>query len=374
MEIVEVDTSSKRDVKRFLDLPFRIYRGSEQWVPLVRMDARLQLNRRKHPFFEHSAADFFLAVQDGEDVGRISVLENRNYNRYHDSRAAFFYHFECVDDVAVARAMFDRAFQWAKARDLNRVIGPKGMGVFDGMGLLVEGFEHRAAMTMMLYNPPYYPRLVEAAGFAKEVDFVSCYLSAETFSLPERVHRIADKVKRRGGLRVVTFRKKRELKAIADKLGRAYNEAFVGNWEYVPITDRELKMVVDDLLTVADPKLFKVIMHEDDVVGFLFAFPDLSAALQRCKGRLLPFGAIDLLLEYRRTKWLILNGAGILPRFHGRGGNALLYSEMEATVKDAGFEHADLTQIAETAVQMRRDLVNLGAKPYKNHRVYRRDL
>lgn len=374
MEILQVDTSRRREVTRFIDLPFRIYRDSPQWVPLLRVEARLHLNRRKHPFFEHSDADFFIAVRDGVEVGRLSVLENRNYNRYHDRRAAFFYHFECVDDEAVAVGLFERAFEWARARGLTEIIGPKGMGVFDGMGLLVDGFQHRPAMTMMLYNPPYYPRLVEAAGFVKEVDFVSCRLNADSFVLPDRVHRIAEKVMQRGNLRVVTFRRTRDLRAVADKLGRTYNEAFVDNWEYVPISDRELKMVVDDLLTIADPKLMKVIMHQDDVVGFLFAFPDLSAALQRCRGRLLPFGAIDLLREYRRTDSLVLNGAGILPRFHGRGGNALLYSEMESTVRQAGYRHADLTQIAETAVQMQRDLVRLGAEPYKNHRVYRRAL
>lgn len=374
MEIVKVDTERRADVNRFLQLPFDIYRGSRQWVPPILMDVRLQLNRHKHPFYQHSDADFFLAVREGEDVGRISVLENRRYNEYHDARSAFFYHFECVDDQTVAQALFEQAIQWARRRGLSKIIGPKGMSVFDGMGMLVEGYEHRAAMTMMPYNPPYYPRFVEAAGFEKELDFVSCYLNPNTFVLSERVHRIADKVKQRGNLRVVTFRNKRELRAIAHQLGRTYNEAFVDNWEYVPVTDAELKMVVNDLLAVADPRLIKVIMHEDDVVGFLFAFPDLSAAIQRSKGRLFPFGIVDLLLEYRRTDWVILNGAGILPRYQGRGGNALLYSEMEKTIREAGYGHADLTQIAETAVQMRRDLETLGGKAYKNHRVYSRSL
>jgi hypothetical protein len=109
-------------------------------------------------------------------------------------------------------------------------------------------------------------------------------------------------------------------------------------------------------------------------VGFLFAFPDVSAALQRARGHLLPFGIVDLLLEMRRTKWVALNGAGILPEFQGRGGNALLYSEMEKTIREFGFQHADLTQVAETAVKMRSDLVSLGGRPYKNHRVYVRHL
>jgi len=125
---------------------------------------------------------------------------------------------------------------------------------------------------------------------------------------------------------------------------------------------------------VADPRLIKVIINKDQVVGFLFAFPDISAALQRAKGNLFPFGLVDMLIEMRRTKWVAINGAGILPQFQGRGGNALLYSEMEKTIRDYNFTHADLTQVAETAVQMRNDLVNLGGEIYKIHRVYSKNI
>jgi GNAT superfamily N-acetyltransferase len=374
MELLQIDTTRKDHVRRFVQLPLHLYRASRQWVPPIISDMRLQLNRQKHPYYQHSDADFFLAVQDGEDVGRISVLENRNYNDYHRSRTAFFYHFECIEDPVVAAALFQRALTWARQRGLKKIIGPKGLGVLDGMGFLVDGFEQRAAMTMMLYNPPSYPVYAEAAGFTKEVDFVSCHISAQQFTLPDRIHGIADKVKARGQLRVVTFRNKAELRAMATRIGQAYNQALVDNWEYIPIADAELEMVINDLMTVADPKLIKIIMHQEDVVGFLFAFPDLSAALQRSKGRLFPWGLIDLLREYRRTDWVIVNGAGILPQYQGRGGNALLYSEMEKTIKQAGFAHADLTQVAETAVQMRRDLESLGGVPYKNHRVYGREI
>ena len=154
----------------------------------------------------------------------------------------------------------------------------------------------------------------------------------------------------------------------------AYNKSFFDNWEYYPLTDNEINFILDTILTVADPRLIKVITHDNDAVGFLFGFPDLSSALQKAKGRLLPFGIIHLLIEMRRTKWIALNGAGILPEFQGRGGNALLYAEMENTIHDNDFEHADLTQVGETAVQMRQDLVNLGGEPYKNHRVYRKEL
>ena len=173
---------------------------------------------------------------------------------------------------------------------------------------------------------------------------------------------------------MLRFRNKRELIAWAPKIGQAYNQAFVNNWEYYPLSEREIDYVVSEILTIAVPSLFKIIAHEDRVVGFLFAFPDVSAAIQRSKGRLFPFGIVDMLIEMKRTKWVALNGAGILPEFQGRGGNALMYSEIEKTIRGSGFQHADLTQVAESAVQMRRDLENVGGVAYKNHRVFIREI
>lgn len=369
-----IDTRSKADVKRFIDIPYRLYRDNPNWVPPLRIDAASYLNRDKHPFYEHSDADFFIARRDGRDIGRLAVLENKRYNAYHGCKQAQFYFFDCEEDQEVANALFERAFEWALQRGLDTIVGPKGFGPLDGYGLLVEGYEHRQMMNMMNYNYPYYCCLIENLGFTKEVDFVSCYVKTSEFKIPERVHRIADRVRQKGNLWVKDFKSKKELRAWAPRIGRTYNQSFINNWEYYPLTDNEINFVLDNVMLVADPKLIKVIVHENDVVGFLFAFPDLSAALQRAGGRLFPFGLIDILLEIKRTNWVALNGMGILEKFQGRGGNALLYSEMEKTLSHYQFQHADLTQVAESAVQMRRDLENLGGKPYKNHRVYRRAL
>jgi len=373
IKVESLDPNNKSQVKRFIELPFPIYAKTPQWVPPIRIDVADVL-RRKHPFYEHSSADFFLATRDGEDIGRLAVLENIHYNAYHHTKRAQFYFLECIDDREVADALFSRAFEWARKRGLDDIVGPKGFGALDGYGMLVEGFEHRQMFTMMNYNHAYLPKLVETLGFEKEVDFVSCYLNADSFNLPERVHSIADRVQKRGTLRVERFQTKGDLKAWAARIGKAYNHAFVNNWEYVPLTDNEIQFVLKNILTIADPKLIKIISHDNEAVGFLLGFRDISAALQRSKGRLLPFGLIDIMLEMRRTKWVAMNGAGILPEFQGRGGNALLYSEMEKTVKDFGFTDADLTQVAETAVDMRSDLINLGGKAYKNHRVYHKKL
>ncbi len=374
LQVDQVDTRRRDQVRRFLDLPFRLYAGHPLWVPPLRMDATLQLNRAKHPFYRHSDADFFLARRGQAITGRIAVLENRPYNEYHGTRQAQFYLFECEDDFDSAAALFERAAEWARARSLDSLVGPKGFGPLDGYGLLVDGYEFRPAMTMMNYNPPSYPAFVERLGFEKVVDFVSCYLARDRFHLAPRVQRVAERAAARSGLRVVRFRSKRELRAWADRIGDAYNRAFAANWEYYPLSRDEVRFLTDSLLEVADPGLIKIIARGDEVVGFLFAFRDISAALQRGGGRLLPWSILDLLLEMRRTKWVAINGAGVLPELQGHGGNALLYSEMEKTIREAGFQHADLTQVAESAVQMRRDLETIGGVAYKNHRVYARAL
>jgi hypothetical protein len=370
VKIEKLDTENKAQVKRFVDLPYRLYANHPQWVPPLRIDANLQLNRKKHPFYEHSDADFWLAARDGRVVGRIAALENRRFNEYHKTRQAQFYLFECEDDREAAQALFERAFAWAQARGLNAVVGPKGFGALDGYGLLIEGYEHRQLMTMMNYNFAYYVPLIESMGFTKEVDFVSCHLNIDAFKLPERVHSIAERARARSGLVVRRFKTKKEVIRWVPKLGQAYNKAFEKNWEYYPLTQREIDFMLENVMLLADPKLVKLITHGEDVAGFLLAFPDVSAALQRAKGSLFPFALPDLLIDMRRTKWVALNGAGILEEFQGRGGNALLYSEMEKTIREFGFHDADLTQVAETAVQMRRDLINLGGVPYKTHRVY----
>jgi hypothetical protein len=375
LTIEKVDTGNKKQVKRFVELPHRIYADCLQWVPPLDIDAYNQLNRKKHPFHEHSDVDFYLAVRDGRDVGRIAAIENKPFNGYHKTKKADFYLFECENDMEAATALFNTAFEWAKARGLDTVIGPKGFGPLDGYGILTFGQEHRQTMTMLTYNHSYYQKLLEAQGFEKEVDFVSCYLPADKFKIPQRVEKIAERVMQRGHLEVKRFKNKREMVKWADRIGQAYNKAFVNNWEYYPLTKREVDFVVENIMTVADHRLIKIIVHEEEVVGFLFAFHDVSAALQRTKGKLFPFGLPDLLLEMRRTQTVSVNGMGILPEFQGHGGNALLYYAMGRTLLEfQQFVHVEMTQVAETTEQMRADLKNLNGVEYKNNRVYRKKL
>jgi len=374
IQIEQIDTSAGADVQRFINFHYDLYKGCPQWVPPFRSDIKLMLNKKKHPFYEHSDADFFVARQNGKIVGRVAILENRHFNEYHGTHQGSFYLFDTINDMEVGRALFDRASEWAAKRKLNRIVGPKGFNVFDGYGIQVEGFEHRQMMTMMNYNFPYYSEIMDQLGFEKEVDFVSCYMSREQFDLPEKYQEISRRVEERGTFQIKRFNTKKELTQWAWRIGQAYNDTFVNNWEYYPLTKREVKMLLDSILVIANPKLIKLILHKDKIIGFLLGFPDISAALQRQGGNITPWGILDFLRELKRTSWISLNGVGVLPEYHGRGANALLYTEMVRSVREYGFDHLELTQMAETAVQVRREFENVGADPYKNHRVYHKEL
>jgi len=373
MNLIQVDTANHRQVRQFLELPFRLYQGCPQWVPPLAPEARRYLDRRRHPFYQHSDAAFFLVVNGaGRPIGRIGALDNANYNTFNQERTAFFYLFECADHREAAQALFDAAFQWARARGLNKMIGPKGFTALDGMGLLVKGFEHRPAFGIP-YNPPYYPALVEAAGFEGASDVVSGYLDAHV-QFPERIHQVARLVEERRGLRVARFRTRRDLRALVPRLQVLYNAALEGTTGNVPLTDDEARSLADQLLWFANPRLIKIVMKGNEPVGFLFAYPDVSAAVQRCQGRFFPCGWIDLLLELRRTKWVNINGAGMVEGYRGVGGTALLFSEIYKSIAEGGFEYADLVQIGVDNDNMQRELRKLGIDFYKMHRLYQRAL
>lgn len=372
MQVRMIDTSSSHDVKRFVCLPFRLYRSCLQWVPPIVSDMRLALDRDRYPFYTHSTADFFVAEKEDEVVGRMAVIDNRPYNVYHDTKTAFFYYFEAVEDTKVVEGLFDAAFDWARARGLEEMMGPRGLLRGDGHGLLVEGFEHRPAMGIP-YNPPYYGKLLEALGFEKELDFLSAYLG-DGFEVPQRLFEIAERVKERRGFRVESFQSKRELRQWVPEVQRVNNEAFAGIWGYYPIGEAEARAIAERFLAAADPRLIKLVTKDDEVVGFVIAYPDVSAGIKRANGRFWPLGWLHLLIESKRTKWINFNGVGILPQHQGAGASAVLYAELAKTVLGFRFEHADLVQVAEDNVESRGEVEGLGGEWYKRHRIYRRTL
>ncbi len=374
MHVRSLDPSSRRDRRRWINFPFELYEDCPQWVPQLHIDAAEQINRRKNPFFEHSDAEFFMAIDDdGRTLGRVCIMEHRRLNAHKGWKAAQFYLFDVVEDFAVAGALFDAAAAWARARGLEEIIGPKGFLQGDGLGVLVEGFEHTAALGQ-LYNYPYYAAFLERLGFEKITDYVSCTIPA-SIQLPERVHAIADRVRERRNFEVIAPSAWKDPWAHKDELLSMYQSAFAANWEYVPVTDREADALGRRLLTIGDKALSRVLYRDGEMAGFIFVFPNVAEALRATRGRLFPFGFIRLLWARARTDRIDVNGAGIIEKHQGAGANALLYSELfKVVTAKPQFKHAEAVQIDEKNARMISDLETLGVRVYKRHRVYRKRL
>jgi len=371
MKILEINPSDRYRAQQFIDLPYKIYRNTPQWVPPLVTDNQRIFDKQHNPFYQHSDASFFLATSaDGAAIGRLAILNNKHYNEYNHERTAFFYLFECMHNPHASGELFDAGLDWAHKSGLTKIIGPRGFSSLDGLGMLVSGFDHRPAFGIP-YNLEYYPELVESAGFSPQSDIVSGYLSADV-QFPEKVHKISELVQQRRGLSISRYRTRRDLRHLVLQLKDLYNGMIEGTVDNVPLTDDEAKSMANQIVWFANPRLIKVIMKSGTPVGFLFAYPDISAAVQRTQGRIFPFGWIDLLMEMRRTEWVNINGAGILEDYRGVGGTAVLFSEMYKSITEGRFKHAEIVQIGVENEKMQRELRDLGIDFYKTHRIYQR--
>jgi hypothetical protein len=372
VQVRKLRTENQRDVKQFAMFPFDLYRFCSQWVPPLISAVKENLNRSKHPFYRHSKADFFVVESEGQVLGRIAVGYNRNFNKYQRSNLAFFGFFEAVEDREVAQTLFDAAFAWARARGADGIAGPRGLIGSDGGGVLVEGFEHRPAMGVS-YNLPYYDALIKGVGFDKDRDFFSAYLS-RGIDLPERYYGGAERVRQRRGIWVKNFTSKRELRNWVAPAVKAHGTAFSKNYTYYPPTPEEIQAIIGTLFSVADPRLIKLVMKGDQIIGVVLALPDVSAGLQKARGRLWPLGWFHIWRERQRTKWINLPALGMLPSYQGLGGNAVLYAELAQTLTETDYNHAEFVQVDEHNFKSRRELGTLELTWHKTHRSYQRAL
>ena len=209
IKIDKIDPQDKIGIKHFIKFPFKLYQNTTTWVPPLIPDLQNTL-KKQHPFFQHSNADFFLATREGKVVGQIAAMENTRANDFRGEKTAFFGFFEVIEDEKVSRKLFDTVLDWAKARGLNKVIGPRGLIGADSGGILVEGFDHRPALNVP-YNLPYYDSFIKKSGLSKDTDHLSGYLPGDHI-IPERIQRISKKIQERRGFEIKSFSSKQEMR------------------------------------------------------------------------------------------------------------------------------------------------------------------
>jgi hypothetical protein len=365
--------SRNKFIKNFINFPKQLYRDCDKWVPWFDVDMK-QILTGKHPFFLHSNGEFFLAEENGVVKGRICVLSNTRYQKQHKRKCAHFFFLDAVEDIEVFKVLINSAANWGKDQGQKLLDGPMLFGGTSGSGVLIEGYDQSAPMTMMPYNFPYYREMLEMIGFLKYFDTIGSDISPGNFKIPDKIESFAKNVIKKGRFDVIKFKNKKDILKKADSIAELYNKTLGDHPEDYPLSDKELAQVTKDLMTVASPDLIKILEYDKKIVGYLFAFADISNILRKNKGKLTPLGIIRLVIGLRATKKVLFNGMGILPEYQRLGGNALLYSELSKTVRSRNFKKAETVQIAESTEMMLKDIQKLGSKINTIHRIFTIDL
>jgi hypothetical protein len=362
---------TKRDETTFIKFQRVPYRGDSNWVPPLLMDRRKLIDRKNNPFYLHSSLAMWLAERDGAVVGRIAAIVNENHIKEHSEKVGFFGFFECLDDQEAATALFETACRWLKERGMEAVRGPANPSVNDEYGLLIEGFQYPPTI-LMTYNPPYYPRLLEGAGFTKVKDLYAYALDGKT-TFTDKLVRGAEIVRKRTGAVIRTIDMKRfdhEVKTVRE----LYTRGWARNWGEVPMTEEEFAFLAKDLKMSVDPRLVIMAEIKGQPVGFGLALPDYNQILIKNRhGYLLP-ALIRILLLKKRIHFCRVMVLGVLPEYLSTGMGGLLFYELGRRSVEAGYPAGEASWVLEDNVLMNRGAEMMNGVLWKKYRMYQKPL
>jgi GNAT superfamily N-acetyltransferase len=357
----------RADVRAFIDLPFRLYRGDPMWVPPLRRDVA-DLLSPAHPFHEHAEVELFLARDArGAVVGRIAAVKNDAHTAEHHDGAGFFGFFECEPDAGVAHALLDTAAEWLRARGFAIMRGPASFSVNEECGLLVDGFD-TPPVIMMPHNPRWYAELLESYGLAKAKDLIAYWHPSPAD--PARLARVADRLAERNGITIRPIDMRRFDEEV-DRIRVLYNTAWQANWGAVPMTQAEIGHMAKQLKPVVIADLVVFVMVRGELAGFGLAIPNFNLVLKRIgNGRLLPFGWAKALWYARSIDQGRVLTLGVLEAYRKTGAAELLYLAMLRAAAKHGLTSGESSWILEDNTLMRRAIENTGAHAYKTYRLY----
>jgi GNAT superfamily N-acetyltransferase len=367
---------TRRELKRFVKVPFRLHRDHPQWVPPLVFERMQFLDRGRNPYFEHAEAEYFIAERDGEPVGRITAQVDERWDEFQAGKDGMFGFFETVEDREVAAALLGAAEDWLRARGRERLLGPMDFTTNDELGILIEGFEIRP-MILQNWHPPFYRELLEERGYGKAMDLLMWYLELgklkEGDQFAPEIHAAAAKALREEGIAIRNI-EKRNLPAEMRRFTEVYNEAWADNWGFVPPTDAEVEFHAKILKQVIDEDWAFIAGKDGETVGVALTLPDINQAIVKTGGRLLPFGWLRFLLAKRRIDRVRVFALGVKHDYRHSGVAAGLYlKHLEAASPD-GVPAGETGWILETNGPMNRAMEGMGGKVVKRYRVYERHL
>jgi GNAT superfamily N-acetyltransferase len=382
VEIRKVE--SKKDFRAFFKFPWKLYRDDPNWVPPLLSMRRELLDKQHNPSWEYLEGEYFVAWRGDEPVGTITAVINHRHNQFHDENIAWFGFFETINEPQVAYTLLDTAYQWAKANGCTAIRGPQSFTTHEECGLLIDGFT--PPVILMPYNPPYYQALVEGAGFHKVMDVYSLYYDHtpeehEKLGNAKRIEKITARIARQHNARVRTFDNKRR-KQDFQLFKELYNTAWIANWGFTPMTDKELDALIKSLGMFLDPRTAWFVEVDEKPVGFMLAVQDLNIILKRAGAR--PGTPEWITLVKALWHWKIRPKAdvlrvplmGILPEHRNKGLDVLMYSELRNVLSDPNLPYRalDCGWILETNQDMLGTLISIGMRIYKTHRFYEKTI
>ena len=358
--------------QRFIRLPWRIYADDPCWIPPVIMSQQELLGFRKHPFYERSKSQSFLATRGGRDVGRITAIVNAGHiDRYKEQRG-FFGFFECDEDTAASRALFQAAGDWLHAQGMTCIRGPANPSLNYECGLLIEGFD-TPPFFMMTHNRPWYAQLVEDAGFGKIEDMFAFWGETSMLGgLDPKLVTMVEGVKERFGVTIRPLDRRRFADEVRTFL-HIYNESLGGTWGFVPLTSGEIDHMAASLKYLIEPELTLVAEVDGKPVGAVFCLLDYNPRIKAIDGRLFPFGFLRLLWNKKAIKRLRAISTNVVPEYQAWGIGLVLMNGLYERFMKWGLREVEFSWVLESNYLSRRTLERGGALVTKKYRMYQDD-
>ncbi len=360
---------TNRELKRFINFPYKLYHKHPFWIPPLRIDEFKILHRDKNAAFDHCEACYWLAYKEGRIAGRIAGIINRLYIEKWGKQYARFGWIDFVDDEEVVKALLDTVETWAVEKGMTAVHGPLGFTDLDYEGMLIEGFEELGTLAT-IYNYPYYPVHLEKCGYSKDTDWVEYELTVPDKPL-ENVARIAEIALKRNKLRKLEARTKKDLLPYAADLFDLINEAYKSLYGVVPLTKKQVDAYIKQYFGFIRPEFVPVVLDEKGkMVAFGVTMPSLSRALQKAKGRLIPFGFFYLLKAMKKNDRADLYLVAVRPDLQGKGINAILIHEMNLVYNRIGVTRVESNPELETNAQVQGQWKYYERRQHKRRRCY----
>ena len=365
----------KRDLKKFIHFPEKLYKNDKWWVPALISDEYATLQADKNPAFDYCEAKLWLALDPkGNVVGRVAGIINHEANKRWNEQSARFGWIDFIEDQEVLDTMMEEVQKWAVEKGMTKIKGPLGFTDLDKEGLLVEGFEQLSPFTC-IYNFPYYGPMLEKAGFTKDADWTQRIVTVPD-EFP-RMMKLADAIAERAGVHVVQIKNKKELRKEADYLFRkVYNETFAPLYEFAPVNDRQIDQYINSYITILDKDFISIIHDKDErIVAFAITVPSLSKAVQKAKGRLFPFGIFPILKALHRNDTLEALMIGIHPDYQSKGLQVLLFKQIhENVIRRGDIKTMIMNPQLEENVKVQMIFDEYNPQPYMRRRSYIKEL